>query len=328
MAECIPFSTWTAAAREVSSLTLVWTVANAYLDSTRRIAAADLGFHSNLRRRNDANDANDAACRTTRPYSRHPVLGIARAGVEIQRGSKIAITFDPSLQCLDLKRVPTDSRRIPKLSGRTTNSTKTLVKYIRTTRIILKRGVRGITQGVENIQHSILQSLKAVRALFKVLLPICWSACLVLPFPAFPIPSKLAILAAITAPLLRESIIRNQKAIHSFIRDSGLFAAIMDTAVLLALPGLAIKHPGAMVDLFRIGAHRTRIQYGQDAPSQVLDLYLPPSSACRKLRGLVFFVVSKRGQVFLVQSNTQESFACCHSLVAWWSLGKWEPRYV
>jgi hypothetical protein len=281
MAECIPFSTWTAAAREVSSLTFVWTVANACLESTRILAAANLDFPSNLRIR------NDAACTTTRPYSRHSVLGIARAGAEIPRGSSIDITFDSRPQCLDLKLVPSHSRRLPKLSGSSCSSSKASVKHIRTIRIILKGGIRGIVQGLKNIQHSILQSLKF--ALFKVLLPICWGACFLLPFQAFSVTSKLAILAAILAPLLRDSLIRNQEAVHSFIRDSGLFAAIMDTAVLVALPGLAIKHPGALVDLFRMGAHRTRIQYGQDAPKlQVLDLYLPSSSARRKLRGLVW----------------------------------------
>jgi hypothetical protein len=297
MAVCIPFSTWTAAAKEVSSFTFVWTVANACLDSTRRIAAADLDFPNNFRIHNDA---NDAVCATTRPHSGHSALGIARAGAEIPRGSSLAITFDPSPQYLDLKPVRRHSQSKPRSSVTT---------IIRSMKVILNDKIRGVAQGVQNIQYTFLQSLKAVRTLLKVLLPICWFACMALPLPVFPITSKLTILAVVTAPLLRDSIDRNQKAIQSFIRDSGLFAAIMDTAVLVALPGLVTKHPRALVDLFRIGSLRTRIQYGLDVPkSQVLDLYLPSSSTCRKLRGLVFFVVSKRGFYVLVHPSPQALF--------------------
>ncbi|CAB9519349.1 Probable isoprenylcysteine alpha-carbonyl methylesterase [Seminavis robusta] len=301
MADCIPFATWTATVSEVSSLVLVWSVANAYMDrKTRGLvvgATSTSSLLGGLERYNLVTTAT-TSCRVDNgeryptPFlANHSVFGIGRAGAEFP--NEVSITLDPQSSGDFLQEKTRTSS-----TGSATSSTDSIgtlsTARTSTSNVILASTSHSLKQRIEGLigvlKAFFHQSINILSKVGKYLLPLAWVVYSVTPQCTVPMAAKFAISTVVSLPIFKDLLAHKQTAIHHWIRDSGMFRVMMDTLFWIGLPPLATKYPSAMKDYFRLGEHRTRIQYGQESPkSQVVDMYMPAGSN-EKIRGLIFFV--------------------------------------
>lgn len=147
---------------------------------------------------------------------------------------------------------------------------------------------------IEDIKRTLIRWKSKILHHWKTLLPVIWVLLAASPFSNLSPTHLLASFAVAFAPLLKSNAPKNfqpKLALHQFIRDSGLFATMMDAVLLLSLPAVVIQQPTVLADFWRMGSQRKRIVYGVESPKQVLDMYVPTER--EHPRGLVFFVVSE-----------------------------------
>jgi hypothetical protein len=139
-----------------------------------------------------------------------------------------------------------------------------------------------------------------------------------------PTSSRLVIQAELTRRKLKKKL---RVQLHNFLRDSGLLRGIMDFAVTIGTPALALARPEIVPQFLQLTQDAIHIPYGTHQ-RQVIEMYLPESA--KEPRGLVFFVVrTVFGTVVCIMLFPYLTRMHVIFLAsAWRGLGKWTTMAV
>jgi acetyl esterase/lipase len=72
-------------------------------------------------------------------------------------------------------------------------------------------------------------------------------------------------------------------------RDSGTFRSISDSLVTASVPLLALAHPGAAINFWKLTQRVQRLHYGPHE-RHVMDVFLPEKNLVCGVRRMIFFV--------------------------------------
>jgi hypothetical protein len=139
-----------------------------------------------------------------------------------------------------------------------------------------------------------------------------------------PASSRLVIQAELTRQKLKKKL---RVQLHNFLRDSGLLRGIMDFAVTIGTPALALERPEIFPQFLQLTQNAIHFPYGTHQ-RQVIEMHLP--EAAEEPKGLVFFVV-RTAFGTVVCTMLYHYLTGLYVLFlssAWRGLGKWATMAV